>query len=214
MKKMKHFEVIANLRTDLGKKATKKIRKEGNIPCVIYGKNDVMHFSTAQSAVRKLIYTPAVMFADINIDGKVKSATIKDIQFHPVSDEILHIDFYEVNEKDPIKINIPIVVEGNSPGVKAGGKLSLNNRRISVKGIMENIPDNFTINISKLNIGDSIKIKDLKSDTLEFTDPKSNIVIMVATARVVTEEETEAEAEGEEAEGEDDAEKKDDETAE
>lgn len=180
---MKHFEVEASPRTDLGKKATKKIRKEGNIPCVIYGKDEVVHFYAAQSAVRKLIYTPEVMFADIKIDGKVKTATVKDIQFHPVSDLILHIDFYEVDDKTPIKIQIPIVVKGNSPGVKAGGKLKLNSRKITVKGLMSDIPDTFTIDITPLNIGDAIRVKNLKSDKLEFVDPKSNVVVIISSAR-------------------------------
>ncbi|MBN2776156.1 MAG: 50S ribosomal protein L25/general stress protein Ctc [Bacteroidales bacterium] len=194
---MKHFEVEASLRTDLGKKATKKIRKEGNIPCVIYGKDEVVHFHTAQSAVRKLIYTPEVMFADIKIDGKVKTATIKDIQFHPVSDLILHIDFYEVDDNTPIKIQIPIVVKGNSPGVKAGGKLKLNNRKITVKGLMSDIPDTFTIDISPLKIGDAIRVKNLQSDKLEFVDPKSNVVVIISSARgVAADEEGDNEEEG------------------
>lgn len=209
---MKHFEVEASLRTDLGKKATKKIRKEGNIPCVIYGKNEVVHFHTAQSAVRKLIYTPEVMFADIKIDGKVKTATVKDIQFHPVSDLILHIDFYEVDDNTPIKIQIPIVVKGNSPGVKAGGKLKLNSRKITVKGLMSDIPDTFTVDITPLNIGDAIRIKNLKSDTLEFIDPKSNVVVIVASARGVAAED-EASEEGEGEEGDESTEKTSDETA-
>jgi len=192
---MKHFEVKATLRTDLGKKATKKIRREDNIPCVMYGRDEVIHFHTSQSAVRNLIYTPEVMIADINIDGKVKPTTIKEIQFHPVSDQILHIDFYEVNEKKPIKIQIPVVIKGNSPGVKAGGKLKINNRKITVKAIMDNIPDTFAIDISELNIGDGIRVRDLKSETIEFIDPQSNVVVMVASARGAA-----AEEEGEEGE--------------
>ncbi len=201
---MKHFEVKANLRTDLGKKATKRIRKEDNIPCVMYGKDEVIHFYTSQSAVRKLVYTPAIMFADINIDGKIRPTTIKDIQFHPVTDQILHIDFYEVNEKKPIKIHIPIVIEGNSPGVKAGGRLKLASRKITVKALMDDIPDTFTVDISELNIGDGIRIKDLESDKLNFIDPKSNLVVMVASARGAAadeeDEEGEESEEGEEGE--------------
>ncbi|MDD2636069.1 MAG: 50S ribosomal protein L25/general stress protein Ctc [Bacteroidales bacterium] len=214
---MKHFEVKANLRTDLGKKATKAIRKADNVPCVIYGREEVVHFYTSKSAVRKLIYTPEVMFADINIDGKVKYAMTKDIQFHPVSDEILHIDFYEVDNKKPITIQIPIIIEGDSPGVRAGGKLKLNNRKITVRAIMENVPDGFSIDISKLNIGDAIKVKELKSDKLEFVDPKSKVVVMVTTARSATAEEeaedaAEAEKEAEKEAGEGETDKTDEET--
>ncbi len=213
---MKHFEVKANLRTDLGKKATKKIRREDNIPCVIYGKEEVVHFYTSQNAIRKLVYTPAVMFADINIDGKVKQATIQEIQFHPVSDKILHIDFYEVNDKTPIKIQLPIVIEGNSPGVKAGGKLKTISRRITVKGMMADIPDNFSVDISHLNIGDAIRIKDLESETLEFIDPKTNVVVIVSSARGASADgdEDEEGEEGEEGEGGEDGEKADEKAAE
>jgi len=180
---MKHFEVEAKLRTDVGKKATKKIRSEENIPCVIYGGKDNVHFYTSQSAVRKLIYTPEVMFADVNIDGKKYVSVVKDIQFHPVSDQILHIDFYEVNPDSPIKIKIPLKITGSSPGVKAGGKLKQNLRKITVKGLMNDIPDFYEVSVSSLKIGQSIRIKDLKSDSLEFVDPKSNVLIMVSSAR-------------------------------
>ncbi|MDL2262569.1 50S ribosomal protein L25/general stress protein Ctc [Bacteroidales bacterium OttesenSCG-928-I21] len=180
---MKHFEVSAFLRTDLGKKATKKVRKEESIPCVLYGGTETVHFYTPQSAVRKLIYTPEVMFADIIIDGKKYTSIVKDIQFHPVSDKILHIDFYEVDSDKQIKIGIPIKITGSSPGVKAGGKLKQNMRKITVKGIMSNIPDIFTIDISKLKIGQSIRVRDLTSDTLEFVDPKTNVILTVSSAR-------------------------------
>lgn len=180
---MKHFEVNATLRTDLGKKATKKVRSEENIPCVIYGGKDNVHFYTSQSDVRKLIYTPEVMFADITVDGKKYVTVIKDIQYHPVSDKILHIDFFEVDASKPIKIQIPIKVAGSSPGVKAGGKLKQILRKLTVKGVMENIPDFFEVNISNLSIGQAIRVKDLTSETLEFTDPKSNVILTVSSAR-------------------------------
>lgn len=180
---MKHFEVNATLRTDLGKKASKKIRNDENIPCVLYGGKENIHFHTSQGVVRKLIYTPEVMFADINVNGKKYVSIVKDIQFHPVSDKILHIDFYEVMPDKPIKIKLPAKVVGNSPGVKAGGKLKQNIRKITVKGLMDSIPDFLEINISSLRIGQSIRIKDLISDNLEFVDPKSNVVVMVASAR-------------------------------
>ncbi|MDR2009239.1 MAG: 50S ribosomal protein L25/general stress protein Ctc [Bacteroidales bacterium] len=195
---MKHFEVNANLRTDLGKKATKKVRKDENIPCVIYGGEENVHFYTSQSAVRKLIYTPDVMFADIIIDGKKHVSIVKDIQFHPVSDKILHIDFYEVKTDKPIKIGIPMKVTGSSPGVKAGGKLKQNVRKINVKGLMDDIPEYFNVDISNLRIGQSIRIKDLSSDILEFTDPKNSVVMMVASARGVAVAEEGSEDESEE----------------
>ncbi len=197
---MKHFSIEANLREDLGKKATKKIRLEGNIPCVIYGAETNVHFYTHLSAVRKLIYTPEVMFADIKVDGKVKIARIQELQFHPVSDAILHIDFYEVKEDQPLSIQIPVKTVGSSEGVKAGGKLKINSRRITVQGLMKDIPESFEIDITPLNIGDGIRVKDLSADNIEFVDHKSKVIVMVASARGAAEEEEEEGEEGEEAE--------------
>jgi large subunit ribosomal protein L25 len=180
---MKHFEIKANLRTDLGKKASKQIRKDDNIPCVIYGGENNVHFYTNQADVRKFIYTPEVMFADIKVDGKSFISLVKDIQFHPVSDKIIHIDFYEVHPEKPVKIKIPMKIVGNSPGVKAGGKLKQNVKRLTVKGLMNDIPDFFEVSISSLRIGQAIKVKDLKSDKLEFIDPKANILVTVVSTR-------------------------------
>lgn len=180
---MKHFEINANLRTDLGKKASKQIRKDNNIPCVIYGGENVVHFYTNQADVRKFIYTPDVMFADIKVDGKSFISLVKDIQFHPVSDKIIHIDFYEVHPEKPVKIKIPMKIVGNSPGVKSGGKLKQNVKRLYVKGLINDIPDFFEVSISTLKIGQAIKVKDLKSEKLEFIDPKANILVTVVSTR-------------------------------
>lgn len=200
---MKHFEINATLRTDVGKKASKKVRKDQAIPCVIYGGEENVHFYTLQSEVRKFVYTPEVMFADIKIEGKTYTAMIKEIQFHPVSDSIIHIDFYEINPEKPIKIKIPIKIVGLSPGVKSGGKLKQIIKRLTVKGLMNDIPDFFEVSISKLKINQAIKIKDLVSDKLEFVDPKSNIIVTVTSTRGVAivedEEEEEAAAESTEA---------------
>jgi large subunit ribosomal protein L25 len=187
---MKHFEVNVKLRTDLGKKATKKIRKEKSIPCVIYGGEQNIHFYGLQSDFRKLIYTHEVMFVDINIENKKSTAVIKEIQFHPVSDEVIHMDFLEVNPSSPLKIKIPIKVVGTSPGVRAGGNLNQRVRTITVKGMMNDIPDSFEINIDKLKIGQTIKVKDLVSNKLEFLDPKSNVIIAITSTRGVTIDET------------------------
>ena len=182
---MKHFELNASLRTDLGKKACKKIRKEKNIPCVLYGGEETIHFQTSQSNVRKLVYTPEVMFANIDLNGKKYDAVIKDIQFHAVSDQILHIDFLQIFPDKALKIKIPVVIVGNSPGVKSGGKLKKNLRSLTVKGLMNDIPDTVEVSISKLKVNQSIRIKDLVSDTLEFVDNKSMVVVSVESTRGV-----------------------------
>ena len=197
---MKHFKVEAFLREDLGKKATKKIRKEGNIPCVIYGAEKNIHFYTSLSAVRKLIYTPEVMFANIELNKQVKIATIQEIQFHPVSDDILHIDFYELDTNKPVVMPVPIRTTGNAEGVKAGGKLMVDIRKVTVKAMMNDMPEFYEIDITALEIGDSVKVKDLDEDKLEFTDTPTNVIVMVSSARGVMAEEEEEEVEGEEGE--------------
>ncbi len=200
---MKHFEINATLRTDVGKKASKKVRKDQAIPCVIYGGEENVHFYTLQSDVRKFVYTPEVMFADIKIEGKTYTTMVKEIQFHPVSDSIMHIDFYEINPEKPIKIKIPVKIVGLSPGVKSGGKLKQIIKRLTVKGLMNDIPDFFEVSISKLKINQAIKVKDLVSDKLEFVDPKANIIVTVTSTRGVAiveeEEEDESAAESTEA---------------
>jgi len=182
---MKHFEINASLRTEVGKKATKKVRSEKLIPCVIYGGESTVHFLVSQSDVRKFVYTPEVMFADIKLEGKTYTAVVKDIQFHKISDIINHIDFYEVNPEKPLKMKIPIKIVGNSPGVKAGGKVKQVVKRVYIKGLMNDIPDFYEVSISTLEIGESVKIKDLTSDKLEFIDPKTNIVVSVISTRGV-----------------------------
>jgi len=180
---MKHFELIVELREDLGKKASQKLRKENKIPCVLYGNGENLHFFVTENAVRKLVYTPEVMFVDLRIGDSMKYAVLKQIQFHPVSDKIIHIDFQEITESKPVSIHIPLKITGNSPGVRAGGKLKQNMRMIGVKGLMKDIPDFYTVSIDELKIGDSIKIKDLQSETLEFTDNKNSFVVSVLATR-------------------------------
>jgi len=180
---MKHFEISASVRNEIGKKASKKIRKDDNIPCVLYGGEKTIHFYTSQSAVRKFVYTPEVMFADIKLDGKSYYAMVQDIQFHKITDKIIHMDFYEIHDTKPVKIKIPVLITGSSPGVKAGGKLKQNLRKIAVKALMKDIPDKIDIDISALNIGDSIRVKDLKSEVLDFIDTKTSVIVSVITMR-------------------------------
>ena len=188
---MKHFELKAELRSDFGKKANKKIRKEDCIPAVVYGGSETRHINVTQSDVRKLIYTPEVMFADIDVNGAVYTAIVKDVQYHPVTDKILHIDFYEISAEKPLKIAIPVKLTGSSEGVKAGGKLKQNIRKITVKGNINDIPDFYNVDVTELNIGQYIRIKDLTSDIIEFADAKSTIIASVASTRGVTAETTE-----------------------
>lgn len=180
---MKHIELRAAMRTATGKKATKALRRENGIPAVIYGNSETIHINTKQSDVRKLIYTPEVMFADVLIDGKKYTTLVKEVQYHPVTDKILHIDFYEVTSEKPINVAIPLKLEGSSAGVKIGGKLKQNMRKISIKAEMDKLPDYFAVDITNLNIGQSLRVRDLQSDSLEFVDSPATIIASVVSSR-------------------------------
>ena len=193
---MKHFEVKGTVRTEFGKKAAKAIKRSNNIPCVVYGIGETIHFTVASSDVRNLIFTPEVMFADLDINGNKKISLLKEIQFDPISDEVIHIDFYEVEATKPVKVRIPLKLVGNSEGVKAGGKLKQSMKKLAVKGMMEDIPNIFEVNIDNLKLGETYRIKDLKSDKLEFTDPQNAMVVSVMAARGSASDEA-AEGEGE-----------------
>ncbi len=191
---MKHFELNGTPRTEFGKKAAKAIKRSNNIPCVVYGLTETLHFTVANSDVRNLIFTPEVMFADLTIDGAKKITLVKDIQFDPLSDAVTHIDFYEVNPEKPVKVRIPLKLVGNSVGVKAGGKLKQSLKKISLKGMMEDIPNVFEVNINDLKLGETYRVKDMQSDKLEFTDPQNTMIVSVIAARGASTAETTEEA--------------------
>jgi large subunit ribosomal protein L25 len=180
---MKTFELKGSLRNELGKKTTKAVRKSDSVPCVLYGGDKTVHFQVTNSDLRNLIYSPDIFLVDLDIDGKKVTAILKDIQFHPVKDNILHVDFLEVFENKPIVMEVPVKVEGLAEGVKAGGKLSLEMRKIRVKGLYKNIPEQLTINIENLGLGKTIQIGALSFDNLEILNPKMNVVVAVKLTR-------------------------------
>lgn len=181
---MKTFELSGSVRTELGQKASAELRKQDLIPCVLYGcKKENTNFTVAKSAVRKLIYSPEVFEVKLTIGKKACSAVIKEIQFHPVSDNILHIDFLEVDDKKPIVFKVPVKTEGLAVGVKAGGKLSLEMKRMKVKGLCKNIPECVTVNVENLEVGKSIKAGELSFPNIEIVDNKESLVVCVKSTR-------------------------------
>lgn len=158
---MEAVTVSGTIRTEVGKKATKAVRSAGEIPSILYSKNGSVHFSTTHKAVKNLIFTPAFRIAEIELDGKTRRAIVKDIQWHPVTDEIIHIDFLELIEGQPVKVEVPIRFEGTAPGMRAGGKLLQLMRRVKIKTTPENMVDELTANISKLELGQSIRVRDI-----------------------------------------------------
>jgi large subunit ribosomal protein L25 len=192
---MKTIEIKGSFRTELGKKSSRQIRKTGNVPCVIYGKEKNIHFHAHENSFKNLVYTPEAHMVKLSIEDKVYNAVLKDMQFHPVSDKILHADFVEIFENKPVVINIPIKVTGDSIGVMAGGKLSIKRRTLKVKGLATDLPESLPIDITELNIHESFKVGDLSFDKIELLDPKKSMVLTIATSRVAqkTEEEIVAE---------------------
>jgi large subunit ribosomal protein L25 len=195
---MKTIEIKGSLRTELGKKSSKQLRKIGNVPCVIYGKEKNIHFHAHELAFKNLIYTPEAHLVNLNIENEMHKAVIKDVQYHPVSDKILHADFIEVFEDKPVTINIPIKVSGDSVGVIAGGKLTIKKRSLKVKGLPNDLPENLPIDITNLKIHESVKVGDISFDKIELLDQKKLMVLTIATSRVAqkTDAEIAAEAAG------------------
>ena len=191
---MKTIEIKGSLRTELGKKSSKKVRKEGNVPCVIYGKEQNVHFHAHENTFKNLIYTPDAHLVNLDLEGKEYKVVLQDVQFHPVSDKITHIDFIEVIDDRPLVVSLPIKVTGDSVGVKAGGKLRIKKRHLKVRGYVNDIPEHLLIDITDVKIHHSVKVGDLSYDKIELIDPKITTVLSVATSRVVTKEEEEAEA--------------------
>lgn len=193
---MKKVSLSGSLRENVGKKDAKKERKMGNVPCVLYGGKEQIHFSVDSFSFGKIIFTPETFLVELNIDGKMYQSLLQDVQYHPVSDSALHADFLQVIEGKTIISALPIRIEGNSPGVIAGGKLQQKIRKLKVKGLITNLPEEIKIDISKLKIGDSIKVKAIKVENLELLDNPNAVVVMVKAGRGAG-----TAAEGEEEEG-------------
>jgi len=180
---MKTFELKGTVRTDLGKKATKAERVVDNIPAVLYGGKENVHFTTTVSDVRKLVYSPEVFVVNLDIDGKKTKAIMKALQFHPVSDKVLHIDFLQLTEDKPVIVELPVKLEGLAEGVKAGGKLALEMRKLKVKGLYTQIPENIVIDVTELGLGKSIQVAKVSIDKLEILNAKNAVVAQVKLTR-------------------------------
>jgi len=182
---MKTFDLKGEVRDDFGKKAARVYRSEGLIPCVIYGghEKENLNFVVKNSDVRNLVYTPEVFLVNLDLGTKKVQAIVKEIQFHPVKDTILHIDFLNVFENAPVIIEIPVRLEGLAAGVRAGGKLSLDIRKLKVKGLPANLPEELVVNVEKLELGKSIQVGNLAFEGLEILNAKNAVVCGVQLTR-------------------------------
>ncbi|AWX44912.1 50S ribosomal protein L25 [Flagellimonas maritima] len=196
---MKSITIKGSQRESVGKVSTKALRNAGKVPCVLYGGDTPLHFSADELAFRHLVYTPNAFTAVIELeDGQKFDAVLQDIQFHPVTDKILHIDFYQLFKDKPVTMDIPIRLEGNSPGVRNGGRLLFRKRKLSIKSLPDLLPDFITIDISKLKIGGTIAVETLLNDDYTILHPDSTAVVQVKASRTSVDDEEEEEIEGEE----------------
>ena len=187
---MREFSINGSVRANLGKKATKEVRKNGLVPCVMYGeKRDenglpvATHIVVNEKEINKIYFTPHVYLVNINIDGVEHKAIVKEVQCHPVKDNVLHVDFYEVVANRPIVVGVPIAPKGLAEGVRAGGKLMAMIRKINVKATYDLIPEKLDIDVTNLGLGKSIKVGDLSFEGLELVTPKEVIVCTVKMTR-------------------------------
>ena len=187
---MKEISVKGTLRTELGKKASRELRKANSVPCNLYGeakdengKPVAKAFVTTNDELRNLIYSPDIYTVNLNIDGAECKAILKEIQFHPVKDNVLHVDFYEITDTKPIIMEVPIKLEGLAEGVKAGGKLVANVRKLKVKAVYSNIPEKLVINVAHLGLGKTIKVGELNFEGLELMNSTEVVVCQVKMTR-------------------------------
>jgi large subunit ribosomal protein L25 len=209
---MKNFSITTKARTGLGKKSTKQLRAQDLIPCVMYGGEEILQFYAHENDFRKLVYSSEVFLIDLDVDGKKYKAVMKELQFHPVTDKVMHIDFIQIFDDKPAVVSLPIKLTGNSVGILAGGKLRLKKRYLKIKGLVKDMPEELEIDITKVNIGGVIKVSDLKFAKLEILDPAQAMIVGIVTSRVATKDddvdsEEEESKEGEETSGEESTEK-------
>ena len=181
---MKTLELNATPRCEFGKKATAAIRKSGNVPCILYGGNkENKNFQIKDEDLHALLYTPEVFLVKLNIEGESHLAIVKDSQFHPVKDQVLHVDFLEVFEDKAVEVALPVHLKGLAAGVKAGGKLSLDIRKLRVKGLYKNLPESLDIDVTELGLGKTIQVGDLHFENLELMNAKNLVVCGVKSTR-------------------------------
>lgn len=180
---MKSITIKGSERESVGKKATKAVRDAGMVPCVIYGGNQPVHFVADERAFKDLVYTPNAHTVVVELNGTSYNVIMQDIQFHPVSDKILHIDFFQLSDDKEIIMEVPVKVTGTSPGVLLGGVLRLNQRRLKVKALPKNLPDFVEANISELQMGNKLYVTKLETNNFKLMHPDNTVVCQVRISR-------------------------------
>ena len=185
---MKTVSISGSPRANVGKKDAKALRAGGNVPCTLYGGKDQVNFYAAYNDFRHVVYTPDVNKVMVNVDGKQYETLLQEIQFHPVTDKILHIDFLQLFPDKPVIIDIPVVITGSSAGVKAGGKMAVITRKLKIKALPAHLPDVISVDISNLEIGQSTRVGDLNMENVQFLDTPNRVIVAIQMTRAVIEE--------------------------
>ena len=180
---MKSITIQGTKRENVGKKSTKALRDAELVPCVVYGGNEPLNFSTEEKSFKNLVYTPEAHTVSIEVDGQVIPAVLQDIQFHPLTDKIIHADFYRLSDDKPVIMEVPVRITGRSKGVVAGGVLRQTFRKLKVKAIPANLPDEIVVDITPLKIGNKFYVESLKNDKYSFMHPDNAVVVAVKMSR-------------------------------
>ncbi len=194
---MKSVEIQGNVRTEVGSKYAKAERKAGNVPCVVYGGEAPIHFSAPTLAFKGLVYTAEAKTAKITVGDATVEAVIQDIQFHPVTDQLMHIDFIQLVEGKPVTMDIPVVLNGQARGVLAGGKLKTILRKLSVRAVPGQFPESIELDITGLRIGKSIRVSDVPAEGFEILNADTAVIVTVKKARGAVDDNDDEEEEGE-----------------
>jgi len=189
---MKSIAISGSLRENVGKRDAKELRYQSLVPAVLYGGPTQTHFAVSAADLKAVVYTPVVHFIDLQIAGVTSQAIIKDIQFHPLTEQIIHVDFLLLDAKKPVTIEIPIKLTGSSSGVKAGGKLVQKLRKLRIKALPKDHLDNIEVSIEGLDVGKSVKVSEIKLDNLTITNAKEDTIVSVTTSRALRQAEQEA----------------------
>jgi len=191
---MKSIAISGSLRENVGKRDAKELRYQSLVPAVLYGGPTQTHFAVSAADLKAVVYTPVVHFIDLQIAGVTSQAIIKDLQFHPLTEQIIHVDFLLLDAKKPVTIEIPIKLTGSSSGVKAGGKLVQKLRKLRINGLPKDHLDNIEVSIEGLDVGKSVKVSEIKLDNLTITNAKEDTIVSVTTSRALRQAEQEAAA--------------------
>ncbi|MDR2122730.1 MAG: 50S ribosomal protein L25/general stress protein Ctc [Flavobacteriaceae bacterium] len=182
---MKSITIQGEKRESVGKNSSKALRNAEKVPCVVYGEKEVLHFSTEEKSFKNLVYTPEAHTVTLEVEGKKIEAILQDVQFHPVTDRIIHADFYELNPEKPVSIEVPVVITGRAKGVVRGGVLRINLRKLKVRAIPANLPDEIVVDVTSLDVGGKFEVSKLEKNKFQILHPDNTVIALVKTSRNV-----------------------------